>query len=154
MIKFVFLKKNSLIASEISARNFQENVSNMSKRGLFTLEFPIRCSPNILYEFLSSPSGLQEWFADEVNQRDNKFFFTWDGNTEEAEVISSEENTYIRFKWDYYDEEEYFEFRITQSDVTNETILQVNDFADEYDLKDQQQLWERQINDLKHRIGS
>lgn len=126
----------------------------MSKKNQYTIEIPIRCSPNILYEFLSTPAGLQEWFADEVNQRDQSFFFSWKGVEDEAELLEMAENEFVRFRWDYYDDDEYFEFRITQSDVTNETILQVTDFADKTDIKDQQQLWNRQVNDLKHRIGS
>ncbi|HTO15133.1 MAG TPA: START-like domain-containing protein [Edaphocola sp.] len=126
----------------------------MSKKSLFTLEFPVRCSPGILYEFLSTAAGLGEWFADEVDQRDDTFFFTWDGNTDEAQLLESEENVFVKYRWDYYDANEYFEFRITQSDVTNETILLVSDFADKSDVKDQQQLWGHQIEDLKHRIGS
>ncbi len=126
----------------------------MSKKNLFTVEVPVRCSPSILFEFLSTPSGLQEWFADEVDQRDETFYFSWDGSTDEAELLESEENVFVKFRWDYYSDDEYFEFRIAQSDVTNETILQISDFADKAEIKDQQQLWNRQINDLKHRIGS
>lgn len=126
----------------------------MSKKNLFTVEVPVRCSPSILFEFLSTPSGLQEWFADEVDQRDDTFYFSWDGSTDEAELLESEENVFVKFRWDYYSDDEYFELRIAQSDVTNETILQVSDFADKAEIKDQQQLWNRQINDLKHRIGS
>lgn len=126
----------------------------MSKKSLYTVEIPVRSSPGILFEYLATPSGLQEWFADEVNQKDNIFYFSWDGNMEEAEMLGKEDHTYIRFRWDYYDEEEYFEFRITQSVVTNETILQISDFADKAELKDQQQLWVKQVEDLKHRIGS
>lgn len=126
----------------------------MSKKNLFTVEVPVRCSPSILFEFLSTPSGLQEWFADEVDQREDTFYFSWDGSTDEAELLESEENVFVKFRWDYYSDDEYFELRIAQSDVTNETILQVSDFADKAEIKDQQQLWNRQINDLKHRIGS
>ncbi len=126
----------------------------MSKKNLFTVEVPVRCSPSILFEFLSTPSGLQEWFADEVDQRDETFYFSWDGSTDEAELLESEENVFVKFRWDYYSDDEYFEFRIAQSDVTNETILQISDFADKAEIKDQQQLWNRQVNDLKHRIGS
>ena len=32
----------------------------------YTLEFPINSSINILYLRLSSPSGLAEWFADDI----------------------------------------------------------------------------------------
>ena len=130
-------------------------MSTMSKKKMmYTLEYPVRCSPSILYEFLSTPVGLQEWFADQVDQRDNMFYFTWNGNTDVAEVVDYVENDYIRYKWDYYDEEEFFEFRIEQSSITNETILKITDFADKADLKDQERLWSSQVNDLKHRIGS
>jgi uncharacterized protein YndB with AHSA1/START domain len=120
----------------------------------FSLEFPIRCSPAILYEFLSTPNGLQEWFADRVDQREDTYFFTWNGATDEAERVAFTENELVRYRWDYYAPDEYFEFKIDQSIVTNETILTITDFADKHDVKDQQQLWDAQVNDLKHRIGS
>jgi hypothetical protein len=127
----------------------------MSKEKImYTLEFPLRCSPSILYEFLATPVGLQEWFADKVEQRDDLFYFNWNGATDTAEMIEQFENMYIRFRWDYYNEDEFFEFRIEQSPVTNETILRITDFALKQDLKDQEQLWDTQVNDLKHRIGS
>lgn len=130
-------------------------MSTMSKKKvMYTLEYPVRCSPVILYEFLSTPVGLQEWFADQVDQRDNMFYFSWNGNTDVAEVVDYVENDYIRYKWDYYDEDEFFEFRIEQSSITNETIFKITDFADKADLKDQERLWSSQVNDLKHRIGS
>lgn len=121
---------------------------------MYTLEFPIRCSPPILFEFLSTPVGLQEWFADEVNHRDTQYYFSWNGSVDTAELIEEFENEYVRFRWDYYKENEFFEFRIEQSPVTNETILKITDFADKNDLKDAERLWTTQVNDLKHRIGS
>jgi uncharacterized protein YndB with AHSA1/START domain len=125
-----------------------------SKKSMFTVEFPVRCSPAILYEFLSTPNGLQEWFADKVDQKEDTFFFSWNNSVDEADRLSFEENEFVRYRWEYYDAEEFFEFRISQSAVTNETILQITDFADKTDIKDQQQLWNTQVNDLKHRIGS
>lgn len=130
-------------------------MSTMSKKKtMYTLEYPVRCSPAILYEFLSTPVGLQEWFADKVDQRDSTFYFSWNGNTDTAEVVDFLENEYIRYRWDYYDDEEFFEFRIEQSSITNETILKITDFADKFDVKDQERLWNSQVSDLKHRIGS
>lgn len=126
----------------------------MSKRVQYTIEFSIRCSPSILYDFLSTPTGLGEWFADKVDQRENKFIFHWKGNDEHAEMIAAEENEYVVYKWDWMDKDEFFEFRIEKSPVTNETILTITDFAEKKDVKDQQQLWETQIHDLKHRVGS
>lgn len=120
----------------------------------FTIEFPIRCSPSILFEFLSTANGLQEWFADKVDEKDNQFLFSWNGATDEAEKLEEVENEFVKYRWDYYGPNEYFEFRISRSPVTNETILQVTDFADSHEIKDQEQLWNTQIADLKHRIGS
>lgn len=126
----------------------------MSNRVLYTVEFPMRCSPTILYEFLSTPNGLQEWFADKVDQKDETFFFTWNSATDEAELLEAVENEKVRFRWEYYDDNEYFEFSIERSAVTNETVLRVTDFADKNEVKDQEQLWETQVADLKQRIGS
>jgi uncharacterized protein YndB with AHSA1/START domain len=126
----------------------------MSKKQLFTLEYPVRCSPGILYEFLSSPSGLQEWFADKVDERDKVFSFSWNGSTDKAEVLETELDKFIRFHWTSAPKEEFFEFRIEKSEVTNQTILIIKDFADKKDIKDQSLLWGSQVKDLFHRIGS
>jgi len=124
------------------------------KKVMYSVEFPMRCSPAILFEFLSTPVGLQEWFADKVDQRDHKFFFTWNGSTESATVVEQIENEFIRYRWDYYTADEFFEFSIEQSPVTSETILRITDFAEKGDVKDQEQLWNSQVSDLKHRIGA
>ena len=127
----------------------------MSKKQQFTLEYPVRCSPSILYEFLSTPAGLQEWFADKVDERDGVFSFSWNGATaERAELLEGEENRYIRFHWLHMPKGEYFEFGIEKSEVTNQTILIIKDFAEKKDIKDQSQLWEYQVKDLFHRLGN
>jgi uncharacterized protein YndB with AHSA1/START domain len=127
----------------------------MSKKVLYTLEYPVRCSPGILYEFLSTPAGLQEWFADKVDERDHVFSFSWNGATPDtAEVLEKEEAKFIRFHWSHAPKDEYFEFSIEKSEITNQTILVVKDFADKKEIKDQSQLWEYQIKDLFHRLGN
>ncbi len=126
----------------------------MSKKIKFTVEYPVRCSPTILYEFLSTSSGLQEWFAEKVSDSNNIFTFSWSGSEEDAEVVEKEENKFIRFHWDGSPKDEYFEFRIEKSEVTNQTILVIHDFAEKKDIKDQSQLWESQVKDLFHRLGS
>ena len=126
----------------------------MAKKQLFTLEYPVRCSPIILYEFLSTPAGLQEWFADKVDERDNIFFFSWNGSSQTAEVLESQEEKFIRFHWLDTPKEEYFEFSIEKSEITNQTILVVKDFAEKREVKDQSMLWDYQVKDLFHRIGS
>ena len=126
----------------------------MSKKQLFTLEFPVRCSPSILYEFLSTPAGLQEWFADRVDERDNVFSFSWNGTTDKAEVMESEPEKFIRFHWTHTGKDEYFEFKIEKSEVTNMTILIIKDFAEKGEIKDQSQLWDYQVKELFHRLGN
>ena len=125
----------------------------MSKQ-LYTLEYPVRCSPSILFEFLSTPAGLQEWFADKVDERDNVFFFSWNGSSQKAEVLESQDEKFIRFHWLDAPKEEYFEFSIEKSEITNQTILVVKDFAEKKEVKDQSMLWNYQVKDLFHRIGS
>ena len=125
-----------------------------NNRIMYTLEYPVRCSPNILFEFLSTPLGLSEWFADKVDQKEKSFTFYWNGSGDHAEMVEQIDNNYIRFRWDYYDENEFFELRTEQSDVTSETILKITDFAEKGDIDDQEQLWNSQVETLKHRIGS
>jgi len=121
---------------------------------LYTLEVPVRCSPVILYDFLASPAGLQEWFADRVDDRDNIFSFTWNGTIEKAEVLEKEQDKFIRFHWLHTPKEEFFEFKIEKSEVTNQTILVIKDFAEKKEIKDQSMVWNYQVKELFHRLGS
>lgn len=126
----------------------------MSQKQLYTLEFLVRCSPSILYEFLATPAGLQEWFADKVDERDNIFSFAWNGAPDKAEVVEKEPDKFIRFHWLHLPKEEYFEFRIEKSEVTNQTILVIKDFAEKKEIKDQSRLWDSQVKELFHRLGN
>jgi len=125
----------------------------MSKQ-LFSIEYPVRCSPNILFEFLSTPAGLQEWFADKVDERDTIFSFSWNGSTDKAEVLEMEQVKYIRFRWTHAPQNEYFEFSIEKSEVSSQTILVIKDFAEKKDIADQTRLWDVQVYDLFHRLGN
>ena len=126
----------------------------MSKKLLYTLEYPVRCSPSILFEFLSNPTAMQEWFADKVDEREGVFTFSWNESEEKAVLLEKEQDKFIRFRWNHMAKDEYFEFRVDWSEVTNQTILIIKDFAEKKDIKDQSQLWEYQVKDLFHRLGS
>lgn len=126
----------------------------MSKKVLFSVEYPVRSSPAILFNFLSTPAGLQEWFADEVDEMDGIFTFGWNGTKEKAKVVDAVEDRFIRFQWLHAPKDEYFEFMIDKSEITNLTMLVIKDFADKKDIKDQSQLWDHQVKDLFHRIGA
>lgn len=126
----------------------------MSKKQLYTREYPVRCSPTILYDFLATSSGLQEWFADKVDDQDGVFTFSWNGSEDQAEVLDSEEAKFIRFHWSHAPKDEYFEFSIEKSEITNQTILVIKDFADKKEIKDQSLLWDHQVKELFHRLGN
>ena len=126
----------------------------MAKKQLYTLEYPLRCSPGILFEFLATPSGLQEWFADKVDERDRVFSFSWNGSAEKAEVIDKEQDKFIKYHWQGSPKDEYFEFKIEKAEITGGTILVIKDFAEKSEIKDQSMLWESQVKELFHRLGN
>jgi uncharacterized protein YndB with AHSA1/START domain len=128
----------------------------MSELTKYTLEFPINSSVNILYKRLSTPSGLAEWFADDVVIKDKIFTFYWQGSEQKAKLLKLKTNQFIRFKWEDIDaKEDYFEFLIQIDEMTADVSLIITDFAeDEQEQEEQSQLWEKQISTLKRAIGS
>ncbi len=121
----------------------------------YELEYPIKSSLSILFDRLSTLSGLSEWFADDVNlSRDGLYIFTWEGSQQSAKLLSKKKNQHIRFQWDG-STDEFFEFRIQIDELTSDISLIITDFADDDDDKeDAIQLWNLQIDQLKSVIGS
>ncbi|MDB9809276.1 START-like domain-containing protein [Flavobacteriales bacterium] len=122
----------------------------------YSLEFPINSSVSILYKRLSTPSGLAEWFADDVIVKNKIFTFFWEGSEQEAKLLKLKTDHFIRFKWEDNDTiEDYFEFLIQIDDMTSDVSLIITDFAeDEQDQEEQTNLWRNQISLLKMAIGS
>jgi hypothetical protein len=122
----------------------------------YSIELSINSSVNILYKRLSTPSGLEEWFADNVNLKDNVFTFFWDGSEQSAKLLKKKSNKFIQFKWldDEY-KDSYFEFNIQVDEMTSDVSIVITDFAEDNDEKEEQiLLWEQQIENLKRAIGS
>ena len=121
----------------------------------YTLEFPIKSSVSVLFNAVSTPDGLSEWFADNVNWSGNIYTFIWNDSEEEAELLKKINNQLIRFRWLEEDEETFFEFKIEVDPVTNDVTLFVTDFAENEEEKENStNLWEAQVNALMKRIGS
>ena len=140
LILYIFPKKNK-----------------MDNKIRYELEFPINSSPQLLYQYISTPSGLQEWFADNVNSRGEFFTFSWDDSQEKARLYSKKTGEKIKFKWvdsDNHDTEYFFEMRILVDEITKDVSLMVIDYALQEDIEEAKMLWENQISDLKHVIGS
>ena len=128
----------------------------MSDKIKYELEFPIHASPQLLYQYLSTPSGLSEWFADNVNSRGEMFTFIWDDSEEEAKLLAKKNSERVKFRWTHEDDDTYFELRIQVDDITKDVSIMVTDFADddEDELEEAKMLWENQIADLKQVLGS
>ena len=123
------------------------------KRVTLNLEFIFRASPTILYKFLTTPACLVRWFCDEVDITKEQYDFIWSGSVESATLVEDIEDERVRFEWEDGEDGEYFEFRMSKSPVTNETILEITDFCDEYEIDDQTQLWESQMKMLRQETG-
>ena len=121
----------------------------------YELEYTINSSPKVLYNRLSTPSGLSEWFADDVNLHGSVFTFIWEQTEQQAKVVQRKDNKYIRFQWvgDEDSDGTYFEFRLAQDELTGDVSLMITDFADEDERDDAIELWDTQIAELKHVIG-
>ncbi len=117
------------------------------------LEFIINCSPKVLYNRLSTASGLTEWFAEDVRVRGKKFTFIWGNSEQDAIMTLQKENRLVRFNWT--DEDDiYFEFKITQDELTGDVSLIIIDFTEEDEVEETKELWNTQVADLKHVLGS
>jgi uncharacterized protein YndB with AHSA1/START domain len=119
------------------------------------LEYTLNSSPKVLFPRLSTPGGLSEWFADNVNIQGNQYSFIWDDSEQKADIIQRKENKYIRFRWVDAVEPEthWFEFRINTDELTGDTALIITDFAEDDEKDSTVELWNSQIAKLKHVIG-
>jgi len=121
----------------------------------FQVEFAINASPSLLYNYISNPSGLSEWFADNVNSRGEKYTFIWDGEEQVAFLMKSKQDSYVRFQWEEDEDTKYFfELNIIEDDLTGDVSLLITDFAEKDELEESKLLWESQIEDLKKILGS
>ncbi|MBC8753992.1 SRPBCC domain-containing protein [Kordia sp. YSTF-M3] len=127
----------------------------MSDKIKYEIEFPIQSSPQLLFQYLSTPSGLSEWFSDNVNSRGEFFTFIWDDSEEVAKLLGKKTNERIRFQWE---EDEgtsyYFELKIQVDEITKDVSIIVTDHSDEDELEEAKMLWDNQIGSLKQVLGS
>lgn len=123
--------------------------------GKFEIEIVIRASAELLYEFLVTPSGLSEWFCDDVNIRNGIYTFVWDGQLQQARLLKTIEEQLVRFQWVEKTDGSFFEFRIQRDDLTNDISLIITDFAiDKNEQESAKALWHSQIEKLMHVMGS
>ncbi|MCW5515543.1 START-like domain-containing protein [Muriicola sp. Z0-33] len=126
----------------------------MEDKVKFELEFVIQSSPQLLYQYLSTPSGLSEWFADNVNSRGENFNFIWDDSEEQAKLLKKKSDEFVKFSWAENEDDSYFELKIIVDEITKDVSLFITDFAEEDEMDEAKMLWENQVSDLKQVLGS
>lgn len=131
--------------------------NNMIDKKSYSIEYDFHSSPQLLFQYLSTPSGLSEWFADNVNSRGELFIFIWDDSEEQAKLIQKKNNDRVRFQWQN-DEEDfdqyYFEFKIQVDEITKDVSLIITDFAEEDEIEESKMLWDNLVSDLKQVLGA
>ncbi|WP_074406618.1 MULTISPECIES: START-like domain-containing protein [Aquimarina] len=129
----------------------------MSEKTKYELEFVVQSSPQLLYQYISTPSGLSEWFADNVNSRGELFTFIWDDSEEDAKLLSKKSGERVKFRWveDEDDGKDYFfEMRIQVDEITKDVSLMVTDYSEDDEMDENKMLWDNMIGNLKHVLGS
>jgi hypothetical protein len=130
---------------------------DMANKIKYELEFLLKTSSKSLENMIFTAAGLAEWFADDVNIKDDILTFEWEGSSEEARILTKRMTDKIKWQW-LADEEEglntYCELRFEIDPMTKVVILYVTDFAEEDDLDENKRLWEQQIGELKRVLGA
>lgn len=128
----------------------------MSAKTKYKLEFQIQASPSLLYQYISTPSGLSEWFADNVNSRGEIYTFIWEGSEEEAVLLTKTKDERIKLHLtDDEDPDSFFEMRIQVDAITKDVSLMITDFADDEDeVEEGKMLWRNLVDELKQILGS
>jgi len=118
------------------------------------LEYIIPSSTGVLYNRLSTASGLAEWFADDVTvDKEGHYHFQWEGSSETADLLKSKRDEFVKFKWHHLDDDTYFEFRLKPNPMTSSLALIITDFVEEDEEDEARMLWDSQVEELKRVLG-
>jgi uncharacterized protein YndB with AHSA1/START domain len=133
-----------------------QEVKTKKKKEKFSLEFEIKSSPKVLYSYLSTASGLEGWFADKVTINNGDFIFHWGETEQRARIVTKKDNLLIRYQWvtDDKKDDTYFQFEIIQDEITGDVGLVVTDFTSPEEKEEDTLLWNSEIHELMHIIGS
>lgn len=124
------------------------------KKEKYHLEYVFdRVSLDSLWRNLSTGVGLSEWFADEVNMEGEQVSFSWsEGDEDIAHITNLNPGESIRFEW--ADEPgTYLEFCVHTAELTGSRSLEITDFAERAEQIGSIELWDRQIDRLRHVLG-
>ncbi|MDD2797503.1 MAG: START-like domain-containing protein [Bacteroidales bacterium] len=112
-------------------------------------------SVSLLWSYLSTPSGLAKWFSDDVDVDGKMYTFTWQKAPQKAELIHIRQGHFVRFRWEEDSNTKYyFEFKLNTGELSGEVEIEVTDFCLSDEVEDTHELWNTQIEALKHTIGA
>jgi uncharacterized protein YndB with AHSA1/START domain len=125
----------------------------------FVADYQINTSRKFLFPYLSTASGLSEWFADNVTILEDKtFLFEYDGEKHHARVTALRKDLHVKFE--YFDptntdepDKSYIEFKVEENELTQTMFLKIVDYSDSYDDEELESIWEGLIANLKEIIG-
>ena len=121
----------------------------------FTTEFEFQASPRILFEYISTPVGLSQWFCDKASEgAGQQWNLIWDEASHPAHLTHNKPPKMVRFQFDSSDLEEqldpaYLQFEIEKSELTRAAFLKVTDYSAMQNRQELQELWENLIGNLK-----
>jgi len=121
----------------------------------FIGEYSINASRKMLFPYISTASGLSQWFADDVNITEDKVYtMLWDGEVNRARIVSIKANQHIKFEFEGEDDEDLnsIEIRLEMNELTQEVYIKITDYSD-LDNQEVSDLWEGLIHDLKEIVG-
>lgn len=123
----------------------------------FTADFEINASKKMLYPYISTASGLSQWFADDVNiNEDKEYNFIYDDEDHPARMVGHRLHQYVKFEFPDEGEEDdpsYIEIHLDENEITQSMYLKVVDYSDYEDDQEQYELWEELVNNLKEIVG-
>lgn len=131
----------------------------MPEKQLFTADYEMHASARLLYPFLSTPSGLSEWYCSNVTiSPEKKYTFHWSSEQRKAVLTTSRAGHSVRFEFldaagKEEDKPDYIEFRLETDELTQLTYLRVRDYSDFDDLEELQDLWDDLISKLRQVVG-
>lgn len=108
----------------------------------------------VLWNSISTPLGLSEWFAEGVTVSGNEYTFVWNKNEQTAILLNIKPNSSIKFQWkEDQGTNYYFEMKIVTMELTGDIALFVTDFAEFSDVDDTKFLWNHLVETLRRKTG-
>jgi uncharacterized protein YndB with AHSA1/START domain len=124
----------------------------------FVTDFEINASKKMLYPYISTASGLAQWFADDVTVNEDKVYnFMWDGEDHRAKIVTQRVNNFVKFEFEEngsgVNDSQFVEFRLEMNELTQTVFLHITDFTENDDNEELQDMWTNLVDVLKEIVG-